>query len=153
MCRGLALKGSGREKKGEVSEPFEELKGLHAATGKVMDAKRSVVLDVSGQRLSLRTDKDEAFLQTLARYVGDQVDALKAAAPSVSMEKVCLLVALQLADELFTERENVKGLQNEIECRAQQMLKILDKEIGDKVATEWSHAQSGQDTLLRRSKP
>jgi cell division protein ZapA len=127
------------------------LKGLRAATGNVMNAKRSVVLDVSGQRLSLRTDKDEAFLKTLAGYVGGQVDALMAAAPGVTRDKICLLVALQLADELFTERENVKSLQGEIEARSQRLLKILDKELGEtEEEHSWSHAQSGQESLLRR---
>ena len=116
-----------------------------------MNAKRSVVLDVSGQRLSLKTDKDEAFINALAGYVGDQVDALKAAAPRVTREKIYLLVALQIADELFAERENVESLQEEIESSAQRMLRILDTELGEtEEALSWSHAHTGQESLLRR---
>ena len=122
---------------------------MRAETRKVMGAKRSVVLDVAGQRLSVRTDRDESFLHELAGYVGEQVDALKAAAPQAGMDKVCLLVALQIADELLAEREHVKGLQEEIEARSQRMLEILDKELGETGAPVWSHARSGQEPLAR----
>ncbi len=98
-------------------------------TGKVM-SKRSVVLEIAGQKLSLRTNRDDAYLQSLTDYVSDQVTALKGAAPRAPFEKICLLVALQIADELFAERDHSETLQQEFERRSMAMLDFLDRELG-----------------------
>lgn len=96
----------------------------------VMTAKRSVMLEVAGHRLGLKTDRDDSFLDNLAGYVSDQVRELRQAAPRAPMDKVCLLVALQIADELFAERAHNQALTEEIERRSEAVLSLLERELG-----------------------
>lgn len=68
--------------------------------------KRSVQVEIAGQRLSIRSDEGPQYVQQLADYVDAQLRPLtqgRRAAPSV--QRVALLVAIQLADELFRERD------------------------------------------------
>lgn len=69
--------------------------------------KRSVQVEIAGQRLSIRSDEGPQYVQELADYVDAQLQRLtqgkRASAPNV--QRVALLVAIQLADELFRERD------------------------------------------------
>jgi cell division protein ZapA (FtsZ GTPase activity inhibitor) len=95
-----------------------------------MTGTRSVYLDIDHQKLSLRTDRDEAILQELARYVDQQVIALRKAAPLVPTQQVYLLVALQLADELFAARDRHRDLGADILQRGESLIKLIDAELG-----------------------
>ncbi len=69
--------------------------------------KRSVHVEIAGQRLSIRSDEGPQYVQELADYVDAQLQRLtqgkRASAPNV--QRIALLVAIQLADELFRERD------------------------------------------------
>ncbi len=91
---------------------------------------RSVTVHIAGQRLSLRTDREDAFLQHIADYVGSLVEGLQSAAPQVPPQQVYLLVALQLADELYAERERLQDVYQEIERRSGHILDVVDAELG-----------------------
>lgn len=69
--------------------------------------KRSVQVEIAGQRLSIRSDEGPQYVQQLADYVDAQLQRLtqgrRTTAPNV--QRVALLVAIQLADELFRERD------------------------------------------------
>lgn len=69
--------------------------------------KRPVQVEIAGQRLSIRSDEGPQYVQALADYVDAQLQRLtqgkRASAPNV--QRVALLVAIQLADELFRERD------------------------------------------------
>lgn len=69
--------------------------------------KRSVHVEIAGQRLSIRSDEGPQYVQQLAHYVDAQLERLtqgkRASAPN--LQRVALLIAIQLADELFRERD------------------------------------------------
>jgi cell division protein ZapA len=69
--------------------------------------KRSVHVEIAGQRLSIKSDEGPQYVQELAEYVdawlGRLTQGKRASAPN--LQRVALLVAIQLADELFRERD------------------------------------------------
>ena len=69
--------------------------------------KRSVHVEIAGQRLSIRSDEGPEYVQALADYVDAELERLtqgkRASAPN--LQRIALLVAIQLADELFRERD------------------------------------------------
>ena len=69
-------------------------------------AKRSVQVEIAGQRLSIRSDEGTQYVQQLADYVDAQIRQLTSGRRGTpSVQRVALLVASQLADELFRERD------------------------------------------------
>ena len=74
---------------------------------------RSVTLNVAGQRITVRTDQDADYLNSLANDVNGIVDALRQAAPGAGLPQLMALTAMQLADravsaEAALQQENLK---------------------------------------------
>ena len=74
---------------------------------------RSVPLLVAGQRITVRTDQSEEYLNALAGEVNALLDSLRQAAPQAGLPQIMALAAIQLADravsaEQAAARENLK---------------------------------------------
>jgi cell division protein ZapA len=70
--------------------------------------KRSIQVEIAGQRLTIRSDEGVEYVHELARFVDAQLTELLGAPgsrPVTNPQRVALLVAIQLADELFRERD------------------------------------------------
>jgi len=62
-------------------------------------------VEIFGQRLGLRADGDSARLEELARFVDTRMREVAERSSSVDTVKIAVLTALNIADELFHERE------------------------------------------------
>jgi len=69
--------------------------------------KRSVHVEIAGQRLSIKSDEGPEYVQELADYIDAWLERLtQGKRPSApNLQRIALLVAIQLADELFRERD------------------------------------------------
>ena len=90
---------------------------------------RSVTLNVAGQRITVRTDHDADYLNSLANDVNGIVDALRQAAPGAGLPQLMALTAMQLADravsaEAALQQENLK-VEKHID-RLSDILRTLD---------------------------
>ena len=83
--------------------------------------KRSVTVDIAGQKFTLKTDGDEAYVKSLARFVTEKMDEAKRGTKTVSTQAVALLTAMHIADVLFQLREKVK-------TKSRTILDLLEKE-------------------------
>src|SRR5687767_6863403 len=63
--------------------------------------KRPVTVTIAGQRFALRTDTEEAAVQKLAAFVDARVKETQKATRTADTQSVAILVALQIAEELF----------------------------------------------------
>lgn len=96
--------------------------------------KRSVSLLIAGQRLSIRSDKDEEYLQNLAAHVNGIIDDLQNGARHASTQQIFLLAALNMADELFQAQDLNQDLRAEVERRTERLIRMLDgADAGDEV--------------------
>lgn len=64
-----------------------------------MDQK--VVVEIFGEKFSLKTDQDPDYLQTLASVVDKEMRAVSRQASNLPPVRVSILAALKLADEYF----------------------------------------------------
>jgi len=67
--------------------------------------KRRVEVSVMGLPLSVRTERDDAWVHGLAAQVSRRLEDLRRAAPRANAQQLAILVALNLAEELQQERE------------------------------------------------
>ena len=92
-----------------------------------MTAVRAVV-EIFGQRLGLRSDGDESRLQELARFVDGRMREVADLTSNVDTVKIAVLTALNIADELYDERELDQDVRlNKLEQRAQRLVTQLDE--------------------------
>ncbi len=68
--------------------------------------KQSVEVELAGQRLVIRSDEGPKYVQELADYVDAQLRQLSGdLRTTFNLQRLALLVAIQLADELFREKD------------------------------------------------
>jgi cell division protein ZapA (FtsZ GTPase activity inhibitor) len=61
---------------------------------------REIELEIAGQRLHIRTDEDEAYMQRLAAFVEEQMRLVgKGQQRGIASMTIALLAALRIADE------------------------------------------------------
>lgn len=65
-------------------------------------------VEILGERHTIRADKDPDYIVKVAEYVDKTMREVVSKTNTVSVEKVAILGALNIADELFTTRELVK---------------------------------------------
>jgi cell division protein ZapA (FtsZ GTPase activity inhibitor) len=90
--------------------------------------KRSVTVEVAGQKFQLKTDGDEAYVKSLARYVTEKIDEAKQSARTVTTQSLVILAALNIADDLFQTRRSSSELKRRVRDKSRTILDLLDKE-------------------------
>lgn len=86
--------------------------------------KRLITVHIAGQRYLVRSDADEAYVQSLASTVDRCVNGLKGSR-QVATQADLVLTAMQLADELHHERERQQDFRKRVRERAQRVLECL----------------------------
>ena len=87
--------------------------------------KKSIEVQILGQRLVLRADGDPRRLENVAAYVTRKVEELATHAP-VSSSKLALLAALNIAEDYFRAVEESRELKREVASRSRALLRALD---------------------------
>lgn len=93
-------------------------------------AKSPVVVHIAGQRYSVRSDADETYVRTLAKFVDGKMADLRDPARPVPTQKAAVLAALNIADDLFRERRGRTELESSVRERSQALLAFLEKAEG-----------------------
>ncbi len=79
--------------------------------------ERSVQVEIAGQSLTIRTGEGPEYVERLAAFVDGQVRELVGDRRNFNLPRVALLVAIQLADQLFRERDLHRRLRARVEAR------------------------------------
>jgi cell division protein ZapA len=104
------------------------------------DSARVVTIEVGGQRYPIRSTLDPAYVAELAAYVDSKIRAATDAAPSADGMGLAVLVALNIADELFRARNQQSNVSGDLNERALRLEQLLDDVLGDP-SDRISHAQ------------
>jgi cell division protein ZapA len=93
----------------------------------LMTTVRATV-EIFGQRLGLRADGDEARVQEIARFVDLRMREVADRSSSVDTVKIAVLTALNIADELFQERETDQdSRQKRLEKQAKRLATKIEE--------------------------
>ena len=85
-------------------------------------------VEIFGQRLGLRADGDEARVQDIARFVDLRMREVADRSSSVDTVKIAVLTALNIADELFQERETDQdSRQKRLEKQAKRLTTKIEE--------------------------
>ncbi len=85
-------------------------------------------VEIFGQRLGLRADGDEARVQEIARFVDNRMREVADRSSSVDTVKIAVLTALNIADELFQERETDQDTrQKRLEKQAERLVLKIEE--------------------------
>ena len=90
--------------------------------------KRSVSVEVGGQKLNLKTDADEEYIRALARLVNQKLNEAKSGGRAVATQSLAILAAMSIADDLLQARQREATFRKEVKQRSRLILELLDKE-------------------------
>jgi cell division protein ZapA len=88
---------------------------------------RSYKVVIYNQTYNLRSDHDEEYIQQLAAHVDRRMNEIASASMTVDSLRVAILAALQIADELYQSRKEMKDTEEEIAERSAKYADILDQ--------------------------
>jgi cell division protein ZapA len=88
--------------------------------------KRSVTVEVAGQKFSLKTDGDEAYIKSLAEFVSDKITEARASGRTFSTHALAILAAMNIADDLFQARTGVAAFKDRVRKKSRRILDLLD---------------------------
>lgn len=84
-------------------------------------------MEIFGTSYTVRGEEDPEYVQSLARYVDERMRALQKKSPStVSAQKIAVLTAVNIADELFKLRKRQTEVENIIQKKTADLFDILE---------------------------
>jgi cell division protein ZapA len=96
-----------------------------------------ITVEIAGQRYPIRSTLDERYVTELAAYVDQKMRAASDAAPASDMLGLAVLVALNIADEFFREREReIRPATGDLEERAVRLERIVDEALAQVAARQ-----------------
>lgn len=105
-------------------------------------------VEIFGQKLGLRSVGDPARLQELARYVDFHMRKVADQTSSVDTVRLAFLTALNIADELYKERESDQDArQRHFEQRAERLVHKLETVLKSGKTREGNIGQGGPCTV------
>ena len=90
--------------------------------------KRSVSVQIAGNRYSLKTDEDDRVIKAIAAMVDGKMRDVQKHTRTVDTQALAVLAALQIAEELVTERDATRELRKSIREKSESLLDYLERE-------------------------
>ncbi len=87
---------------------------------------RSIEVQILGQSYSIRTDEDEAYIKSLAKYVDEKLKDIYNVIPNINQTKATVMAAFGIADELFKLRIEHENLDKLIEEKTKILSGFLE---------------------------
>ena len=95
-----------------------------------------VTVEIAGQRYPIRSSLDERYIAELAAYVDLKMRAAATAAPESDTLGLAILVALNIADDVFRARQQQSSVHGELNERALQLEQLVDDVLAQMTAKQ-----------------
>lgn len=95
---------------------------------------RVVTVEIAGQQYAIRSSLDEQYVARLSAYVERKMEVASDSAPASDTLGLAILVALNIADELFRARDDQSSVHGELNARTLQLERMLDDVLGEVAA-------------------
>ena len=102
----------------------------------------SVTVTIFGKEYTLKGGADADYVQEVAAFVDKRMSEGARNAAVVSTERVAILAAVNIADELFREQHKRMEATATLEDRSTHLTRLLVQEVGDDRS-----AENGGDSL------
>ena len=86
-----------------------------------------VKVQIFGQTYSIRGELEEKYVQKLAKYVDEKMHAIADATATVDTQKVAVLAALAIADELHSMQRERSDSEELLREQAERCLTLVER--------------------------
>ena len=95
-----------------------------------MTESRVVHVEIHGQRYPVRSTLEQAYVAELAAYVDEKMRLAMRECPQGDSLKIAVLAALNIADEFFRARDDMRSDRDSLAHRAGELERMLDLALG-----------------------
>lgn len=88
---------------------------------------QTMKLQIFGQVYPITADLDKAYLGTLAEYVDEKMRTIAKMTPTVDTQKVAVLAAMAIADELHSLRKERGEREELLKEQAERCLTLVER--------------------------
>ncbi|RKZ33325.1 cell division protein ZapA [bacterium] len=89
--------------------------------------KNTVAVKIFNQELKIRTTEPPDYVREVARYVDAKIYEIVDSSGGISTSKTIILAALNIADELFKEREKLDEIMRELQQHSEVIAERLSE--------------------------
>ena len=86
-----------------------------------------VKVQIFGQTYAIRGELDETYVQKLAKYVDEKMHAIADATATVDTQKIAVLTALAIADELHSTQRERGDREELLREQAERCLTLVER--------------------------
>ena len=90
-------------------------------------------VEIFDQSYHIQGQVDEAYMEELARFVDEKLRLIAASARTMDTQRIAVLAALNIADELFTARRRAAALESSVRPRAERALAAVEQALKEAV--------------------
>lgn len=91
-----------------------------------MEEASVITVSIFGREYKIKGHADKEYIEAMARYVDEKMKELANSSSLPSQDRLAILAALNIADELFQERQKTTETFSSVEQRAGEMIALLD---------------------------
>lgn len=84
-------------------------------------------VEIFGQTYSIQGDLDAKYVQKLAEYVDEKMHTIADAGGAVDTQKVAVLAALSIADELHSSQREIGEREEMLKEQAERCLTLVER--------------------------
>lgn len=95
-----------------------------------MTESRVVHVEIHGHRYPVRSTLDQSYVAELAAYVDEKMRLAMRECPQGDSLKIAVLAALNIADEFFRARDDMRSGHDSLTHRAGELERMLDLALG-----------------------
>ena len=88
-------------------------------------------VNIYGTEYPIRGEVDVEYIRQIAEYVDRKMREVDQTTAAKSSLKVAILAALNIADELFREREEKSGLVQNLETKLNGLSKLINENLAE----------------------
>jgi cell division protein ZapA len=89
--------------------------------------KRSVEIEIMGERLTLRTDADESYVKNVAGYVDKKMQEVQKSTRPSAKSSIAMLAALNIADEYQKLKDHYDSVTQRLDRLLQKVINITEE--------------------------
>ena len=89
-------------------------------------SERVVHVEIHGQRYPVRSSLDQSYVTELAAFVDEKMRLAMRECPQGDSLKIAVLAALNIADEFFRARDDMRSGDDSLARRAGELERMLD---------------------------
>ena len=91
-----------------------------------MDESNATTVEIFGREYRIK-GADQEYVREIARYVDEKMRSVSQGTTLPSQDRLAILAAMHIADELFQARRETSDAISNIERKAQTLISLLDE--------------------------